>query len=1042
MSSALAVLARSRVAPTLLMFIMLASGILAAGRIETRFFPEFEIQVVVVSVPWSGAAAEDVDNSLITPLHNHLRDVKNYKSISSVARDGSAIIYLEFPANIDLDTTVEDVRRQVDLAAGSLPADSETPIVKPPAGFGRDQIMKLSLNGNNLTELRPLARSLETQLLALGVSSVEVTGLPKDEVNILLDQRQLAQIELSLREVGQQIARQNVDISAGKLQGSQSGRLLRAVSQQRDINGLADLKIVDGAGSRVRLGDIAIIERSQNDSDVTLLFNGKPAVEFSLVQLAGSDIIASAAIINAWLDEIRPTFPPGIGLTAHDKAYEPIQSRTELLILNGLTGLLLVMALLFIFLNARVALWVSAGIPATFMVALATLYGLGGSINMLSLFAFIMTTGIVVDDAIVVGENAHYRLQQGDPPMQAAVRGAREMLVSVCASTGTTVAAFIPLFVVGGVIGAIMFDIPLVVVCVLLASLFECFMVLPGHLTGAFRNMPARDNRFRAAIDRGFEYFQENLFRRWLAFALRYRLCTIVLAFMMLAISVAMLLGGVVKYRFFDGGELGNIDISANFSAGTPVSEVKHFASHLEAMLKETEASYPDEKELLKARSLFFAKGGERRPSGSETFSMNVEMSEPDTRKVRAEEFLRAWRQRVKIPAGLETFDMQERRGGPPGEDFEVQLTGNSAEKIKMASLELQTQIAQLQGLSLPRDDMPYGQQQEIFELTPLGESLGLSVDDVATQLRDSFDGYKAQTFYEGADEVEVRVVMTGDDNPQQKLSGFLIRLPSGKLASLLDVAQLRSRRGFDQLQREGTDTVVNINAEVDFDVTDISTLQKRLNENELPQLAAKYGVGYSFEGSSSDERETVADMKVGLVIAVALIYIILVAVFASWTLPLVVLLTLPMSITGAIIGHWLMGYTMSILSAFGVLTLNGIVINDSIVLLREYLSRRRASPDSDTDELIMGATCRRFRAMLLTSITTIAGLTPLIFEQSTQAQFLIPMAISICFGLGFATVLILIVAPIYLSYHESAVRMSMRVRHWLFSTEGREQTQ
>ena len=1028
-------MARHPIAPTLLMVIMLASGLLAAGRIETRFFPKYDLQIVVINVTWSGAAAEDVDDSIITPLQKHLRNVDNYKKIYSFARDGGALVYLEFPQNADINLALDDVRRQVDLAASALPADSEAPEVSSPSSFDGDLIMRLSLAGSNLAELRPFARQMEQQLLNIAGVSAEVSGLPKDEIEIRLSQRQLAQLELSLRDVGRQIAAQNVDISAGDVQGELSGRRLRATARQQDIAGLANVRILDGAGRRTRLGDIADIARVNNDDEITLLFNGRPAVEFLLKQSAGSDIFTAADRINEWLDKNRPTLPPGISLTAHDEAYTLIQSRTNLLLRNGAQGLILVMALLFLFLNARVAIWVAVGIPATFMVALSALFFTGGTINMLSLFAFIMTTGIVVDDAIVVGENAHYRLRRGETAMPAAIRGAKEMFSAITASTFTTVAAFMPLFAIGGIIGAILFDIPLVVVCVLSASLFECFMVLPGHLAGAFSRMSGGDNRLRALIERGFAHLQESWFRTLVQTALRYRLATLTLAFTALAISIAMIVSGTVKYRFFAGGELGVINVEANFVAGTPQAEVAHFAAHLEESLLTVAASFADEKDLLVARSMFFARGGERQAGGKEKLKMRIELSEPDSRTVTSEEFLRVWREQVRRAAGLETLKMKVEEGGPPGEDLEVRLSGSDIDTLKSAAMALQNMLLGVPGLSLPRDDMPYGQRQEVFALTPLGEALGLSVEDVAAQLRDSFDGYKAQTFYEGVDEIDLRVMLAGaEQDSLRELTGFLIRLPDGRLSPLQDVVRLQTRQGFDQVQRVGADTVVNVNAEVDFKITDVAQLQSRLLSRELPSLAAQYGVAYSFEGSSSDERETVEDMKIGLVAALLMIYIILAAVFGSWTLPLVVLFTVPLSLAGAVFGHWLMGYTMSILSTFGIFTLNGIVINNAIILLREYMARRRAAPEAATNGLIADATCRRLRAMLLTSCTTIAGLTPLMFESSTQAQFLIPMAISICFGLAFATVLILIVAPVYLSYHESAGRILGGMRRWFWS--------
>ena len=1027
MTGAIAALARHRVAPNVLMLIMLVSGFLAIGRIETRFFPEFQVQAVSVRATWSGASAEDVDRSLITPLLNNLRNVENYKKIDTTAQDGSARIYIEFPQDVNIDRALENVRRQTDAAAASLPTDSDTPEVSAPEQ--RDMIMRLALSGENLAELRTFARNLERQLLALNIGSVKVSGLPTDKIEIRFSQRQLAQLGLSPREVGKQIAAQNIDTSAGRVDGDTGGQRLRAVSKQRDLAGLSDVRILDGQGNPVRLGEVATISRAQDDDQTTLLFNGRPAVEYEIQRQTGGDTLVSGEAITQWGREIRTTLPPSLHLSPTSERWKAIKSRKNLLLENGAQGLLLVAIFLFIFLNARVAFWVAVGIPVTFMTALAALYLFGGTINMISLFAFIMTTGIVVDDAIVVGENAHYRLRHGDPPLTAASHGAGDMLAAVTASTFTTVASFLPLLVIGGVIGAILVEIPIIVICVLTASLLECFTILPGHLTGAFTSMPRRDNRWRAALEHGFARFQEIGFRRALQLALRYRLATVVLCLSFLAVSITILTSGTVKYRFFSGPELSRINIQANFFAGTPRAKVERFATHLEETLQAAATAFPQEENLVVSRVIFLGGGG-RQGSGDEKLSMRVELSQPDDRNIRVADFVREWQRRVQKPAGLESLQMRERRGGPRGEELEIRLFGDNLDTLKAASLALQARLAQVAGVSLPRDDTPRGQQQSLFELTPLGRSLGLSVESVAAQLRDSFDGYTAQTFYNDADEVKLRVVMDGaDGDGLREFSGFLLRLPDGRLAPLEDMVRLRKRQGFDEVRRIDGKLAININAEVDFKKTDEIALHAQLRNHELPIVADTHGVSYSFEGGKSDERETVADMRAGLIFSLLLIYVILAVVFASWTLPFVVLLTTPLAVAGAIFGHWLMGYTMSILSAFGVFTLNGIVINNSIILLREYMARQAQTPQADTNTLIIDATCRRLRAILLTSLTTIAGLTPLMFESSTQAQFLIPMAISICFGLAFATLLILFLAPVYLSYHESAAHLWLRLR-------------
>ena len=1022
--------AAHRIAPNLLMMLMVVSGLFVAGRMEVRFFPAFEVQVINVRAVWKGASAEDVAAALLTPLENELRHVPDIEELSSYARDGYGVVYMEFSDGKDLDEAAEDVRRYLDIAKPKLPDGSEAPEVNQHSR--RDEVMRLALSGNALAQLRPLARQLENELLRLGVVQVEVNGLPPDELQIQLERRQLRQLRLTARDIGRQVAAQNVDITAGDVEGGGSGRLLRALAQGKALGDFEELQIIDGSGNIVRLGDIAVITRERERDNTSVFFNGKPAVEFLLTRRSGGNTLDAAERVLEWHARTAAALPAGVELTPHRERWQVVESRMNLLIENGLEGLVLVLALLLLFFNLRLTVWIAAGIPATFMVALCALHFTGGSLNMISMFAFIMVTGIVVDDAIVVGENGFYHLRRGKPPLAAAVTGAREMFPAVFSSTFTTIASFLPLLIVGGTMGSIILAIPVVVVCVLLAALFECFFVLPGHMSHAFRGMAREhNNRLRAALEGGFDRFEQGFFRRSVTLALRYRWVTVALAFTMLTLSIALLIGGLLKYRFFPGAELNRVSAQVTFVAGTPKAEVERFMQRLEASLRETAKAFPEEQNLLRYVSVYMGRGGRRQGSGDEKAQLIAELAQPDERDIGTADFVREWRKRLPQQAGLDSLSLREARGGPHNaNDLEVRLRGDGdADALKAAARELQTALLDVPGVSRPSDDMPYGKRQTVFELTPFGQGLDLSVEEVAAQLRDAYNGFLVQTLYEGTDEIDVRVVVRDEDGATPAdFATFPVRLKNGSTATLEEVAVLRSRRGFDTIQRVNTEMVANVAANVDFAVTDMARVQKQLEADILPAIAAEYGVRATFEGSSAHQRETIADMRTGMIMALVSIFVILAAVFSSWSLPLVILLTIPFGVIGAMLGHWLLGHAMSILSAFGVFTLSGIIVNDSIVLIRDYLARLRETPDADTDGLIVDAVCRRLRAILLTSLTTIGGLIPLMFETSTQAQFLIPMAISICFGLGFATLLILYLTPAYMSIHNSAARLLRRI--------------
>ena len=1017
--------ARHPVAPNVLMVILVVAGLWAVSQLNVRFFPRFEVQLITVTVPWGGAAAEDVEKSLVVPLENQLRNVPNLEGIRSSASDGRGAVYLEFPESASLDRAAEDVRQHVDQALSSLPADADAPEVRQFARY--DDLMRISVLGGDLGELRRLARRFENELTQLGVARVEINGLPREEIQVVANRQRLVELGATVRDIGRTLAEQNRDMSAGDANlGASEGRL-RVLAKNEDVFGLAETPVVARQDGRMlRLGDIADIRKVVPDGERTLQVNGRQAVELRLRRREQDSTLDSARAVLEWADKTRASLPPETELLIHDERWRQVESRLNLLLDNGIIGLMLVLLVLFLFMSGRVAFWIAAGIPVIFLATLFVMQVAGGSVNMISMFALIMATGIIVDDSIVVGENAAHHLERGMRPLRAAVHGAREMFAPVFAATFTTVASFVPIFIVGGTIGSIISDIPFVIVCILIAALFECFLILPGHLCRSFRNAgAAAANPIRRALDAGFIFFQEKMFRPFAAAAVRYRLATICACVGMVMFSVSLFMGGLVKYRFFPGAERGGISVDVAFAAGTPGGTVREYMEHLLQALREAEERHPEEKDLVRFASVYYGSGGSsRRPaSGEQIAQIRVEMSSSEERELSLAEFTRTWRKLVKKPAGLEKLSFREQRGGPPGGDLEVRLSGDDIGALKAASLELQEAMRGVAGVSQVGDDTPFGKNQIVFALTPLGRALGLSTQDVAGQLRDAMDGYKAQTFHRSADEVEVRVMLAGADR-SGNLESFQVRLPGGGFAALEDVAALRTRRGFDAIARSEGRLAIEVAGEVDFEVAgDMAGIIAQLQGGALGEIVSRHGVEASFEGRQANQREAIRDMQVGLAMALVLIYIILAWVFASWSVPVVIMLTMPLGVIGAVVGHWLTGHDMSILSFFGVFALMGIIVNDSIVLVQYFRQLRREHPEVDADAHIVDAACRRLRAVLVTSLTTIGGLFPLLFETSRQAQFLIPMAVSICFGLAFATLLILIFTPACLSYHQALAR-------------------
>jgi multidrug efflux pump subunit AcrB len=1012
--------AHHKVAANLLMLIMLLAGALALERMNVQFFPNFELEMVSVSVTWSGASAEDIEDGITSPLEQRLRTLDNLRKMTSTSTQGVSSITLEFEEGSDPLLALDQTRRLVDEFR-NLPGDAETPEVMTITRY--EPVARLLVSGpEDPAELRHLVRRFEDELLERGVDKVDISGLPEEEIAIQVEPAALEHLGLSLDQIGDRVAALSRDQPAGILGRGEGARELRSLDQRRDPLGFSRLPVVSGNQQRIELGAMAQIERKPRDGAVYLRIDNKPVVEMALKRSESGDSLRAAKVLDSWLQETLPALSPNVSLQVYDESWHLIRDRIMLLLKNGGGGLILVVLILYVFLTGRVAFWVALGIPISFMATLFILWLAGGSINMISLFALIMALGIIVDDAIVVGEDGLAHYQMGEPPLLAAEGGARRMLAPVMASSLTTIAAFLPLMLVGGIIGNILFDIPLVIVSVILASLLESFLVLPGHLRNSFVHMhKVSPHSLRGRLDQGFSWFREHLFRPLVEAALSYRGVTISGAVAALIMVVGLLAGGRLVFNFFPTPEAQMVQANVTFVAGTPRSTVERFIKHLQATLHQTEQDLQQGRLINVAIAYLGAKvalEGRNSPNSDQLGALKVELTQPDERSVRNEELISAWRERINMPAGLESFTITSRRAGPPGRDLTVRLTGRDAGKLKQAALDLSEALRGIPGVTELEDDLAFGREQFIYQLTAAGEAQGLTITELGRQLRTAFDGRLVQIFQDGPEEVEVRVKLAQDERDSTAILQRLnIRLPDGALVPLSSVADWSSQRGFEVLRHAEGKLAVEVAADVDSSQASTDRIIESLERTTLPELAAHYGINYSFEGRSADQRETLGDMRKGVVLGLILIYLVLAWVFSSYGWPLVVMTAIPFGLVGALFGHWVMGLHVTILSLFGLFGLSGIVVNDSIILVSFY--RRLREQGMNVHQALVEAACQRLRAVLLTSLTTIAGLTPLLFETSLQAQFLIPMATSIAFGLAFATVLILLFVPALLSIYE-----------------------
>lgn len=643
-------------------------------------------------------------------------------------------------------------------------------------------------------------------------------------------------------------------------------------------------------------------------------------------------------------------------------------------------------------------------------------YLAGGSINMISLFGLIMALGIIVDDAIVVGEDALAHHERGEPALQAAEGGAHRMLGPVTASSLTTIAAFLPLMMVGGEVGNILFAIPLVIIAVIFASLIESFTVLPGHLRHALAKVaPTKKGTIRYRLDQKIDHFRHHQFRMLVRWVLAHRTITISTAIAMMIFVIALLAGGRLGFVFFPSPESTKLYADARFVAGTSAEESANYVEHLYQSLLEAEQEL--EPGILKVAVVNFNRTSKQ--SGANYGGVGIELVDSGERETRNEELIRVWKEKAGTVPGLDVLTIEAPRMGPPGSDIDIRLFNAPTDSLKEASLELQGVLNQISGMMTVRDDLPYGRDQLVYQLTPQGKALGFTYASLGRQLSDAFSGRLVQIFTDAEDEVEVRLQLP---RHEQMTLGTLNRMqvvsPDGQRVPLSTVAIWNTQRGFDVMRHVDGQLAVTVIGEVDKTANNANRILAQLQASTLPQLQAKYGLSYSIEGQNARQAETMGDMKIGLLVGLSIIYIVLAWVFGSYGWPLVVMMAIPFGLIGAIMGHWWMGIDMTILSMFGFFGLSGIVVNDSIILVSFYKQLRASG--LTVNEALEEAAVQRVRAVLLTSLTTIAGLTPLLFETSLQAQFLIPMATAIAFGLMFSTLLILLVIPAMLSIYES----------------------
>lgn len=1011
-------MARHRVAPNLLMLVLAFGGLFMTTRIKQEVFPSFEPNTVSVSVAYPGATPEQIEQGVVLPVEAAVQGIAGIRKMTATASEGSGSVVLELLEGVDKQQVYQEIQQAVD-AIDIFPRDAEAPRVSMRA-WQRD-VMDLVVFGDASEHaLRAAAEQIRDGLLqAPGVTAVELDGVRPLEIHIDIDEGRLRAHGLSFREVADIVARNALDRSAGRVRTG-SGDLLLEVNERRDwASEFADVVVVSGArGALVRLGDIATLSEGFADSDRAAYFNGRRAVGLEVYRVAEQTPISVADAVYAALPGLVADLPPGIEVEVRDDNSQVYRDRLQLLLKNAFLGLLLVLALLSIFLEFKLAFWVTVGIPTSFLGAMLFLPWMGVSINMISLFAFIIALGIVVDDAIVAGENIYEYRQRGMGALAAAIRGAKDIAVPVTFSILTNIVAFLPLSFIPGWFGQLWGVVPLVVGTVFAISLIEALVILPAHLghmkEGSRTRVGAKLHGAQQRFSRAYSRFIERRYGPLLRLSLQHRYLTLSLSVVLLLVVLAIPLSGRMGFELMPRVESDAASASATLPYGSSREQVARVREALVAAAERVIAEH----------------GGERLSRGvyarSDETSVDVRayLAPPGQRPLSTAEFSRHWRAATGELAGVESLSFAFDRGGPGGgASVSLLLSHRDTDTLRQASRALAEQLEGYAGVSDVDDGYAEGRPQWTFRLTESARALGLSADDIASQVRNAFYGAEAFKQLRGRNEVTVRVRLDRPARPSEaEVAGLMLRTPAGTYVPLAQVARIEPGRSLPQINREDGRRTLTVSANV-TPAKDTSRVLAALEREVLPQLMRDYpGLSYARAGRQATAQDAMGSFKYTVGLALLAIYALLAIPFRSYVQPAIIMVAIPFGVVGAILGHLVMGYSLGLISVMGIIALGGVVVNDSLVMI-DYANARRREGLSAFDAIAQ-AGVRRFRPIMLTTLTTFGGLAPMIFETSRQARFMIPMAISLGYGILFATAILLLLIPSLYMVVEDARRL------------------
>jgi multidrug efflux pump subunit AcrB len=1046
---------RNNVTVNLIMVFIILAGIFTVMNMRREMFPQFSLDMINVSVMYPGSSPEEVEEGICIKIEERIESIEGIKRIISTAREGNGSVLAELETGADVQKILDEIKAEVDRI-DTFPDETEEPVVTEI--IRQDPTISVAIYGEvSETRLRQVAEGIRDDLLDAkfvssykngglqglvasilkpfkfkqpdSITQIDLVGVRDYEIAVEVSEENLRRYRISFDQVVSAVRSGSIDLPGGKIKTEQGEILIRSKGQLYTGQEFEKIPLITLAdGTVVRLGQVARVIDGFEDLDLKTRFNGKTAAIVQVSRTSEQDIIEIANIARNYVESEKEKISEDLDVAVWGDISTMVEDRIDLMLRNGLQGISLVFIALALFLNLRLAFWVAIGIPISFMAAFVVLNGFNQTINMISLFAFIMTLGILVDDAIIVGENVYSHYTRGKSPAAAVVDGLKEVGGPVVMAVSTTIVAFSPLLFIAGIMGKFIAVMPMAVIIILIVSLGEALIILPTHLHHALTETEKKDRKFtswhekvRCKIEQGLQYTIERIYSPAIKYVVKNKYFTFSIGIGVLIISLGIIAGGYVAFVFFPKGESDWIVAEIVYPLGTPFQLTEDTVTHLENESFKLNTLYPEFTEkngdlVINAFSIVGAiprRDWKPPEFGGHVGEVWLELASSEKRtNVSTHAIIARWRKLIGEIPGIERLQFATLEGGPAGNPIEIQLRGQKFDQLEQAAAELKAEISTYPGTFDITDNFKPGKQEKKIRVKEGARSIGITMRDLARQVRQAFYGDEALRIQRGRDDVKVMVRYS--DKERRSLAGIedmRIRTMDGQEIPIEAVADITPGRSYSVVNRVDRKRTISVLSDLDEDIANASVIVADLRANFLPGLVERYpGLTFALEGQERRTRESLDSIKSGYFLAMMGIFLLLASQFKSYIQPVIIMMAIPFGLIGAILGHLILSMEFTIVSIFGIVALSGIVVNDSLILI-DFINRAVRS-GVDIEKAVIESGRARFRPVLLTSVTTVAGLFPLLLERSFQAQFLVPMAVSLCFGLMVATFLTLLYVP------------------------------